>query len=327
MLGDHQVPCNGNGVCNDTSLGDGACLCDAAWRGAVCNVKCQGVLSTGEVCSGHGDCLSDGSCQCSLAQDGTVHWTGSKCDACAAGWVGVDCDKTCPKGANSTVLCGGHGRCQAETETCLCSEDDLSGFWSAVAHCADCVASYFGASCLKVCPGGTCNPCSGHGACADGRAGSGLCTCLPEWQGPACSRCANGRFGLDCSGQCPSASVTINKRTTNQVCAGRGQCLDGQLGSGACVCVASYVTGFWAGTACGNCVAGYWGSACTKTCPASNAGAVCHGHGTCNDGINGTGACTCAPDWGGPTVTRSAPPIAASCATATGSVTTASTGH
>src|SRR5262249_39963930 len=40
------------------------------------------------------------------------------------------------------------------------------------------------------------------------------------------------------------------------------------------------------------CLAGYYGPTCNNNCPSSGQ-VVCSGHGTCSDGIAGTGECTC----------------------------------
>ena len=62
----------------------------------------------------------------------------------------------------------------------------------------DCVCNkgYWGHSCSKVCPGGSDNPCSGHGLC---NATSGLCECDEHWKGDEkCSKCTHGWSGSDC---------------------------------------------------------------------------------------------------------------------------------
>lgn len=49
---------------------------------------------------------------------------------------------------------------------------------------------------------------------------------------------------------------------------------------------------------CANCDDGYFGPACEE-CP-GGASPECSGHGTCDDGGNGSGACVCEPGWAGP---------------------------
>ena len=133
-------PCSGHGRCNDTAVGDGTCVCDAGWRGAVCDVPCTGINTTGRACGGHGLCLPSGGCQCD-ASTFTGYWGGMDCAVCAAGWVGLRCDRTCGARAGSAVLCGGHGVCQPLTETCLCDDDSaISGVWSTASACTECEA-------------------------------------------------------------------------------------------------------------------------------------------------------------------------------------------
>ena len=48
------------------------------------------------------------------------------------------------------------------------------------------------------------------------------------------------------------------------------------------------------------CAAGYYGATCALNCPGFDelsASTTCGGHGACNDGVNGTGSCTCAAGW------------------------------
>lgn len=47
-------------------------------------------------------------------------------------------------------------------------------------------------------------------------------------------------------------------------------------------------TGFWTGAACDDCLDGYWGANCTGACVVLN-GVQCGGHGTCDEGVLGTG--------------------------------------
>ena len=52
--------------------------------------------------------------------------------------------------------------------------------------------------------------------------------------------------------------------------------------------------GFWTGPGCGACEAAYYGPACESLCP--GAPEVCGGHGTCDAGVSGSGACACYAD-------------------------------
>lgn len=48
-----------------------------------------------------------------------------------------------------------------------------------------CKSGYYGAHCAP-CPGAPSNVCSSHGSCNQGIGGSGMCTCLNGYTGPAC---------------------------------------------------------------------------------------------------------------------------------------------
>ncbi len=55
--------------------------------------------------------------------------------------------------------------------------------------------------CVTECPGGSSNPCSGHGSCRDGHDRDGQCDCEQGFTGTACELCTAGRYGLDCEGK------------------------------------------------------------------------------------------------------------------------------
>ena len=286
--------CGGHGTCNDTRRGDGTCACDAGWRGPACTVPCTGLLAYGEPCNGHGQCLANATCACAASR-AAGHWNGSACTECAVGWFGPACDRTCPKGAGSAQVCGGHGWCREATEMCVCARDPDSGFWDLQSNCTECEPQYYGPACRGVCPGGACGACSGHGACDAGRSGSGACTCAPHWRGAACEECTAGRYGAECEEQCPAGA----RPGDGQTCSGHGHCSDGVQGTGECACGRSATGGFWEGDACDECLEGYFGPNCTGACPGP-AGRPCHApHGACLDGRNGTGVCMCPPGYGG----------------------------
>ncbi|XP_006824491.1 stabilin-2-like, partial [Saccoglossus kowalevskii] len=83
-----------------------------------------------------------------------------------------------------------------------------------------CCANHFGPDCRE-CPGGSRNPCNGHGTCNDGYANSGHCSCSSGFTGDACEMCQAGRFGPQCQ-ECQ--------------CSEYGTCLDGMTGDGSCFC-------------------------------------------------------------------------------------------
>ncbi|XP_070533132.1 uncharacterized protein [Ptychodera flava] len=83
-----------------------------------------------------------------------------------------------------------------EKNTCVCNK----GFW--------------GESCTEVCPGGTQNPCNGHGMCM---AENGLCRCDVGWSdGSNCTECAAGWTGDLCT-------INTGGTTESKLCSVFGQ--------------------------------------------------------------------------------------------------------
>ena len=301
-------PCSGHGVCNGTAAGDGRCTCAPGWVGAACALPCP--TAAGAVCGGHGLCMDSGLCSCTADQGvgywGTAceaacpmggngrfcsghgqcdspttrqcscqpQWTQeSNCTECEEGYYGSDCQGECP-GVSGLLqgcqLCSGHGVCDSGrggSGLCGC---DLR--WAGSA-CDACAPGHYAPDCTGQCPGLNGGPvCSGHGACDDGVGGSGQCTCLSTpgqgiWTGPACGQCGPGYYGAACALQCPGGA--------GHACSGHGACDDGTAGAGSCACAA-----------------GYGGPACEFACPFSR-GLACGGFGLCDTGPNGTFACDC----------------------------------
>ena len=135
-------------------------------------------------------------------------------------------------------------------------------------NCKTCLPGFYGQECTK-CP--NCN----HGKCDDGQTGSGICICDEGW-GPAetCSECLSGFWGLNCD-VCPDCHMN-------------GDCNDGLHGTGKCICDEH----FDERVDCEDCIKGYYGKKCTDMCPATE-DKICSGHGMCNDGVAGSGWCTC----------------------------------
>ena len=99
--------------------------------------------------------------------------------------------------------------------------------------------------------------------------GSGLC------EDDVCATgCDPGLYGLICDQVCP-------------ICTAEGECDDGLLGTGLCVCNEG-----WGGLACETCDDGYYGPSC-EACQ------TCASGGVCNEGLGGDGNCTCAPGFHG----------------------------
>jgi hypothetical protein len=91
-----------------------------------------------------------------------------------------------------------------------------------------------------------------------------------------------------------SEKVTASRtlRTRCPEC-GNGVCNNATL---KCECYFDTRLGHWAGgevgAGCSVCAAGYYGATCMSECPGSPCNA-CFGHGSCDDGLTGTGTCTC----------------------------------
>ena len=75
-------------------------------------------------------------------------------------------------------------------------------------------------------------------------------------------------------------------------CSGHGVCSDGLNGTGLCTCHSDATLGWWAGTTCSQCQPGVGGPDCATACAVVK-GVLCTGHGTCGQGVLGTGQCTC----------------------------------
>lgn len=73
------------------------------------------------------------------------------------GYFGIECKNQCPFN-NLGIICSGRGECSQGTNgTGLCS----------------CNKGWAGSNCEIECPGGSDDPCRGHGVCMN----SGVCRC------------------------------------------------------------------------------------------------------------------------------------------------------
>eukprot|EP00759_Apiculatamorpha_spiralis_P009173 PhF_6_TR15944/c0_g1_i2/m.24792 len=179
------------------------------------------------------------------------------------------------------VDCGPGGKCNPLNGECVCFSSAADGFWVAnqiTSLCTDCDTGYYGTQCK-----GRCACVAPTSNCDSGYYGTGKCT-----------SCRTGYGGDGCLFKCPS--VAING--TDVFCGGatHGRCNDGMEGDALCKCM----LGFQAPT-CEGCASGYYGPLCSP-CPMNlTTFEVCSGHGTCSDGISGTGVCLCLPGYVGST--------------------------
>ncbi|OWK63486.1 Stabilin-1, partial [Lonchura striata] len=152
----------------------------------------------------------------------TMFTLNTACTSCAAvpkmfcprGWLkttqklGVrDCRYSVKLGENALSMPGCHHMCKKEIEEKRC----CPGFW--------------GTECYE-CPGGSENPCNGHGTCLDGIQQNGTCICKEQYSGYGCQNCRDeNRFGPDCQSECDCV---------------HGECNNGIAGNGSCTCYGGY---------------------------------------------------------------------------------------
>ncbi|XP_077977242.1 stabilin-2-like [Glandiceps talaboti] len=128
----------------------------------------------------------------------------------------------------------------------------------------NCCPNHYGADCRE-CPGGSRNPCNGHGTCKDGHLENGSCTCQPGFAGDACEICQPEFFGRQCEA-CQ--------------CSEHGTCIDGMTGDGSCFCAHG-----WTGPYCST----------RLTAPLPTCDPPCHTHAVCRP----DNMCECSPHYYG----------------------------
>jgi hypothetical protein len=271
---DVQLPCNGHGYCNNGTAGLGTCTCDPMWGTRDCSVRCP-----------------DGNCNFGFCLDGATNpamcvceenFAQPDCATCVANMTGSHCTLPC-KPTNGDPVCYGNGVCTYRTS------GDLQFSW------CECAPGYYGESCLNACPGNP--PCGGHGNCTS----DGQCECNTGYTGATCSDCDAAFAGSACTIACPLSA-------SGKVCNDLGLCYNGVCfcsftstgGSDFCGPACERPTTVSGSVSCGNatrrraCPSGRWGGVCDKFCAGtSTATGVCTGHGYCDDGMDGTGKCTC----------------------------------
>ena len=297
--------CSGHGNCSGsgTTAGDGSCTCEGNFGGRVCDTCISGTAgprcdACEKRCSGHGQCIfnetqeppySNGDGRRSLLSFvGSLFGLEPKRSLLTSTHMGLFPALPDP-GANGTL-------------SCVCAEGWIGD------DCNECADGFWGEDCTP------CDPCE-HGTCVGSgtRGGNGTCSCdVPEldlflrlraeadkeaeklfqngrrrsgpavsaappkppaipkhgWGGPACDECLPGFFGGNCT-PCPGmeyASIPKNRRMLRY--GGGSRRVD---------------DGVWYNGGGGTAVSIF---------------VVCSGHGRCDDGLRGTGTCSCNQDAG-----------------------------
>ncbi|XP_055859523.1 fibrillin-1-like isoform X4 [Biomphalaria glabrata] len=292
-----------NNVCPNNSR----CINSPGSYRCVCN---PGYYSNGQVCSicdstrfGQ-DCAR--TCTCNFANTVVCNHTNGQCN-CKPGWEGVNCDQDINECSNTSYCSGSFvqcinlngsaecrctsgyekpnsaGTCQDVNEclnsllnTCGGSTDCVNtdgsykcvcanGYYEVSGVCTPCNATSFGVNCSQTC---TCIEAN----TLDCNDKTGVCTCLPGWNGSICDldidECLlNANFCTDPNSFC----LNLN-------------------GSVLCECETGFYRPF-PGNFCQVCEPNHYGPNCAQQCSCMMANTA-----DCDD-VNGT--CTCKPGWTG----------------------------
>lgn len=329
FYGEDCAPCDCvNGICDDGSQGSGICSCDLGWGGSRCDV-CAPTFT--------GDCTS-----CARGWTGAAcdrcypGYVGSQCNQCHTNWISESDDlgtlcRTCKPGFYGGY-CTRCGNCQEHDDLAVCRDNawhDTNVYTGSTCTSSGqtCVDKYDCSTfnCKGICVDGdetlaevcesnndcSFGTCQFKTCCAEERHGNGQCECRRQgFTGPLCEPCP-GFDGI----------------YSSSVCGGHGTCAAVYSGSGEeeiynnlqCVCNTEGDQPFpsWSGDTCGclidspggkctSCADGYFGESCL-TCPGGGGISQCSMHGECEDGLSGSGICSCDIDikpnglggWGG----------------------------
>ncbi|XP_045065442.1 laminin subunit alpha-5 isoform X2 [Coregonus clupeaformis] len=200
---------------------------EAKPAGEIINCECSAAGTEGN------SCRPDPRSRTCICKPG---FTGDRCDGCAPGHHGLNCQ---------TCQCLGpgcqDGRCDTLTGQCQCRQG-FQGY-----SCDQCTPGYFNYPLCQLCG------CSSVGSLPEGCDVSGRCVCRPEFQGPRCEQCRSGFHSY------PNCQVcTCDPRTS----------LDSSCSvSGHCHCRPNY-----SGAACDQCAPGFFGFPSCTPCQCSAEG-------------------------------------------------------
>ena len=209
--------CTNHGTCSvvqpdNTKGGAGRterrCVCENGWKGSGCEELDEcGRTSLQGACSGHGDCVDDGTTSFAYCRCSSNDWEGSLCETYLP--------HQCPTGpTNETCSSPSHGVCVTEqTDTCT------------TPPCCQCVQGWYGEACESAV---ACfNGCSGHGTCTNA-----VCACEEGYEGFSCqdrTACPVGVDGKECGvhGTCDRGICRCEKGYQGESCVEISPCKNG----------------------------------------------------------------------------------------------------
>ncbi|XP_045178613.2 multiple epidermal growth factor-like domains protein 10 [Mercenaria mercenaria] len=131
-----------------------------------------------------------------------------------------------------------------------------------LSSCSACkIWNHYGKDCKSVCSKGCLNSTCDQS--------SGTCLCKDNYEGGHCDYCAKGKYGYECTMECPANCVTCH---SDKNCT---ECKNGYHGD-ACKskCPAGCVS-CSSGTSCDQCKDGFWGDTCQHNCSRECSGGIC----------------------------------------------------
>ena len=278
-----------------------------------------GECDPGESCNGQSDdCPED-----KHASEGMACGTDTSCDGhpvCQQGeCVPTVAPKECPE----------RMRCDAKTETCVCS-DHYTG-----KNCEFCAARFAGDACDQCIPhftGENCDRCAAGftgpncSHCAVGFTGTNCDTCEEHFIGEGCDQCIEGYTGENCDLCAPGYYTLLSGDMClkSPDCGPHGELYIGYYGTHSCRCHEGW-DGYecdqcrftHTGENCDQCAEGYTGEHCdmcedthyppypdsSRCIPCKD----CGEHGSISCGDEGDGSCTCDDRWDGELCDRCKP--------------------